>query len=142
LPHFDSFFVTLSLRFNAQICAVSVCFRARTRRLGRIPNRSKAAVREPPCEAYAQHAMLNELRSRGVDEGASIVLDRVPSMQLDDTEAPLAALLVSCQDAASQVRRLRGGRQEAVFIARVSRTRARYTSAQCTTLPNCARKVG
>jgi hypothetical protein len=28
LPHFDSFFVTLALRFNAQICAVSGRFRA------------------------------------------------------------------------------------------------------------------
>ena len=39
----------------------------------------------------------------GVDARASIALDRVQSRQLDDTDAPVGALLPSCRDAASQL---------------------------------------
>ena len=61
----------------------------------------------------------NELRPRGVDAFVPIALDRVRSTQLDHTEAPLAALFASCQDAANQVREWRRRRQKAGCIAHV-----------------------
>ena len=65
----------------------------------------------------------------GVDARASIALDRVQSRQLDDTDAPVAALLPSCRDAARQVRERREGRKKAVCIARATPARALSTNA-------------
>jgi len=68
--------------------------------------------------------MLNELRPCGVDTRGPITLARVRCRHFDDTGASVAALFASCQDAASQVRGWREGRQKAVCIARVTRARA------------------
>ncbi len=79
----------------------------------------------------------NELRPRGVDARAPSALDRVRSRPFDDTGASVAALLASCQDAASQVRERWAGRPKAACIARISRARVRFTSAPIATWPNC-----
>ncbi len=86
--------------------------------------------------------MLNEFRPRGVDARAPIALDHVPSTQLDDTDAPVAALLPSCQDAASQVREQRKAHQKAGCIARATPARARSTNAPIATWPNCDPRGG
>ncbi len=57
--------------------------------------------------------ILNEFRPCGVDAFVANALDRVRPRKLDDTVAPVAALLASCQDAASQVLEQRGVRQRA-----------------------------
>jgi len=54
-----------------------------------------------------------------------------------DTGARVAALLASCQDAASQVRVRREGRQQAACMARAARVRASFTDAPIATWPNC-----
>jgi iron-sulfur cluster assembly protein len=86
--------------------------------------------------------MLNELRACGVDACGPIRLNRVESRHFDDTDAPVTALLPSCQDAPSQVRERREGRQKAVCIARATPARARSTNAPIATWPNCDQRGG
>ena len=80
--------------------------------------------------------MLDELRLRRVDAHAPIAIDGVQSRQRDGTEASVAALLAICQDAASQERERREGRQKAVCIARAARVRAPFADASIATWQN------
>ena len=58
-------------------------------------------------------------------------------MRLDDTQAPIAALYASCQDAANQIWARRGRRPQAACIARETRTPVHCTSAPIATWPTC-----
>ena len=110
------------------------------RRYAYSSSRRRAGLGRDYWEALTD-PMLNELRPRGVDARVPIALDRVTSTQLDETEASVAALLASCQDAASQVRE-RGEPQKAVFIARATRARAPSTNAPIATWRNCDPRDG
>ena len=64
---------------------------------------------------------LPEFLPWGVSANARIALDHVRPVRLDETEAPVAALVASWQDAASHVRGRRAKRTSAKFIERAAR---------------------